>query len=49
MDALLGRLQRFADAADEAARARAVESFVVSARYEFLFWEQAWTFQEWPV
>jgi thiaminase/transcriptional activator TenA len=49
MRELLARLQRFADAADEAARVRAVEAFVVSARYEFMFWDQAWTLQSWPV
>lgn len=49
MDNLLARLQRFADAADEAARERSVEAFVTSARYEFMFWDQAWTKQEWPV
>ena len=46
---LLERLQRFADAHDEAARARAVGAFAVSARYEWMFWQQAWEQQEWPV
>ncbi|MEX0601258.1 MAG: thiaminase II, partial [Rhodothermales bacterium] len=46
---LLERLQRFADAADEKARARAAEAFAVSARYEWMFWQQAWTMQSWPV
>lgn len=49
MDALLDKLQRFADEAGSAARERAVEAFVVSARYEHLFWEQAWTKQSWHV
>ena len=49
MDAILEKLQRFADAADEAARTRAVEAFVVSARYEWMFWDQAWNEQTWPV
>lgn len=49
MTELLARLQRFADAADEAARERAVTAFVVSCRYEWMFWEQAWTAQTWPV
>lgn len=49
MDHLLDRLQRFADAADRAARTRAREAFVVSLRYEWMFWEQAWTQQAWPV
>ena len=49
MDHLLERLQRFADAASEAARERAKEAFVTSARYEWMFWQQAWEQQDWPV
>mgnify|MGYP006290781829 FL=1 len=49
MDNLLERLQRFADAADEAARRRAKTAFTTSVRYEWMFWDQAWTQQEWPV
>lgn len=46
---LLTRLQQVADAADAAARSRAREAFAVSARYEWMFWQQAWTMQSWPV
>lgn len=46
---LLEKLQRFADAADRESRARAREAFAVSARYEWMFWEQAWQMQTWPV
>ena len=49
MQNLLERLQRFADAADAAARERAQTAFTASVRYEYLFWEQAWTRQSWPV
>ncbi|MDX1531321.1 MAG: thiaminase II [Rhodothermales bacterium] len=49
MENLLERLQRFADAADAAARERAQGAFVASVRYEWMFWEQAWTQQAWPV
>ena len=49
MDNLIERLQRFADAADAEARNRAREAFTLSVRYEWMFWEQAWTTQEWPV
>lgn len=49
MNAILDRLQRFADAADEPARARAVEAFKVSVRYEWMFWQQAWEGQTWPI
>jgi thiaminase/transcriptional activator TenA len=49
MDNLLRRLQRFADAADEPARRRARTAFTASVRYEWMFWNQAWEQQEWPV
>ncbi|HEX2205196.1 MAG TPA: hypothetical protein VHG91_17945 [Longimicrobium sp.] len=45
---LLERLQRFADAHDDAARERATAAFAASVRYEWMFWEQAWTGQRWP-
>ena len=48
-NSLLGRLQRFASEHDPAARARAREAFATSARYEWMFWEQAWSAQTWPV
>ena len=49
MENLLERLERFARAADEPARERARAAFVQSARYEYMFWDQAWTEQPWPV
>ncbi|HEV2736126.1 MAG TPA: thiaminase II [Longimicrobiaceae bacterium] len=48
MGALLPRLQRFADATDDAGRARARDAFLASARYEWMFWQQAWEGQTWP-
>ncbi len=49
MKAILERLQRFADQVDAPSRERAKEAFVVSARYEWMFWDQAWNEQKWPV
>lgn len=46
---LLARLERFAEGHDEAARTRAQEAFAVSARYEWMFWQQAWELQTWPI
>lgn len=46
---LVDRLDRWAEQHDEEARTRAVDAFQTSARYEWMFWEQAWTRQEWPV
>jgi thiaminase/transcriptional activator TenA len=48
MTSLLERLERAANAAGEAERARAKEAFLVSVRYEWMFWEQAWIAQRWP-
>lgn len=48
MDELLSRLQRAADAADDAARERAKTAFMASVRYEWMFWQQAWEQQQWP-
>lgn len=46
---LLGLLEYAAEATDDSARARALSAFRSSARYEWMFWEQAWTRQQWPV
>ena len=46
---LVNRLDRWAQEVDDSARDRATEAFVTSARYEWMFWEQAWTTQDWPV
>lgn len=49
MTRLLGFLQQAADAAGPAERQRAKDAFLVSVRYEWMFWEQAWVGQRWPV
>ncbi|MCS6984653.1 MAG: thiaminase II [Leptospiraceae bacterium] len=49
MENLLERLQRFSEESDASTCQRAVEAFVMSARYEYLFWEAAYTNQKWPV
>jgi len=46
---LFDRLDRWADAHDADVRDRALKAFRTSVRYEWMFWEQAWTRQEWPV
>ncbi|TDI76981.1 MAG: thiaminase II [Bacteroidetes bacterium] len=46
---LLAYMQSYADnSSDEDEKERAVELFCLSARYEHLFWDQAWTGQTWP-
>ena len=49
MENILERLQRFADATDDATRSRAKAAFRMSARYEWMFWQQAWEQQGWNV
>jgi thiaminase II len=48
MDNLLRRLQKFADESGPSTRERAKHAFVLSARYEYMFWDQAWLEQTWP-
>lgn len=48
MDNMLTRMEAFANQTDEATRLRAIDAFVTSARYEYMFWDQSWTFQQWP-
>ncbi len=46
---LLEILQQQAERHDSSALDRALEAFCVSTRYEWMFWEQAWREQQWPV
>lgn len=46
---LLHYLQSYADAQDAAVAERARRAFVMSVQYEWMFWEQAWTMQNWPI
>jgi thiaminase/transcriptional activator TenA len=42
-------MNRLAAGAGEGKRRRLVELFVLSSRYEWLFWEMCWRGEEWPV
>ena len=47
---LLGHLQFLADqVASKEVLQNAVDAFVLSARYEVMFWEQAWQLQNWTI
>jgi thiaminase/transcriptional activator TenA len=46
---LRDRLNRWGGAQGEGVREQALEAFRTSVRYEWMFWQQAWTQQEWPV
>ena len=43
------KVDQWAKTAGEAERRRMEESFVISSRYEWMFWEMAWNEEEWPV
>ncbi|WP_124726850.1 thiaminase II [Staphylospora marina] len=41
-------LNRIADRASEATRNRMRDHFLISSRYEWMFWEMAWRLESWP-
>jgi thiaminase/transcriptional activator TenA len=48
MEVLLNQLQVAADAAGPRERETAKKAFAASVRYEWAFWQQAWTQERWP-
>ncbi|MBE9097857.1 TenA family protein [Vacuolonema iberomarrocanum] len=46
---LLAYLEAAAQESGEQTRQRAQQAFLTSVRYEWMFWQQAWTMQPWPV
>ena len=42
-------VDRLAAGADDTTLGRMEEAFLTSSRYEYLFWEMAWTREAWPV
>ncbi len=49
LDALIARLDWWAQDKSDEVHERALDAFRTSTHYEWGFWEQAWTRQEWPV
>ncbi|WP_159881015.1 thiaminase II [Paenibacillus puerhi] len=45
----ISRINELAEQASEADRARMLQHFVRSSRYEYMFWEMAYTKEAWPV
>ena len=43
------KVDQWAKTAGKEERRRMEESFVISSRYEWMFWEMAWKEEEWPV
>lgn len=46
---LLGIMEEVAQEHGPSYQSRAIEAFQVSVSYEWMFWDQAWNMQEWPV
>lgn len=44
---ILDMMNQQADSMSEAERRRAAQAFVISARYEYLFWDAAWREERW--
>ena len=42
-------MDRLAAMASPAEKKRMVELFILSSRYELLFWEQAYRLESWPI
>jgi thiaminase/transcriptional activator TenA len=43
------KVDEWSKTAGEAERQRMEQSFLISSRYEWMFWEMAWKEEEWPV
>lgn len=43
------KVDQWADTAGQDARRRMEASFILSSRYEWMFWEMAWNEERWPV
>jgi len=43
------KVDRWAKTAGKEEKRRMEESFIISSRYEWMFWEMAWKEEEWPV
>ena len=43
------KVDQWAKTAGEDERRRMEQSFVISSRYEWMFWEMAWNEEQWPV
>ena len=48
VDQVLAMMDAQALEMPEAGRSRAVDLFVLSARYEYMFWDMAWRLETWP-
>jgi thiaminase/transcriptional activator TenA len=44
-----GKVDQWAKTAGKEERRRMEESFLISSRYEWMFWEMAWNEEKWPV
>lgn len=43
------KVDQWAKTAGKAEKQRMEDSFIISSRYEWMFWEMAWNEEQWPV
>jgi thiaminase/transcriptional activator TenA len=46
---LLAHMERIAEGVGSEVKTKAMHGFDLSVRYEWMFWDQAWNLQSWPV
>ncbi|MCA1848516.1 MAG: thiaminase II [Actinobacteria bacterium] len=49
VEAVLGLTDKVCEGLNPAQKVRVTEAFVTTSRYEWMFWDAAWTLEEWPV
>ena len=49
VEAVLDLTDRVCEALNSSQKARVREAFVITSRYEWMFWNAAWTLEGWPV
>ncbi len=49
VEAVLDLIDEVCEDLNPAQKARVTEAFVTTSRYEWMFWDVAWTLEEWPL
>lgn len=49
VETILGLTDEIREGLNPTQKARVAEAFIATSRYEWMFWDAAWTLEEWPV
>jgi thiaminase/transcriptional activator TenA len=49
VEAVLDLTDKVCEGLNAAQKARVTDTFVTTSRYEWMFWDAAWTLEEWPL